>query len=172
MKTIQSYSILAVLALCATTSADDKKETKTLSIERLKALEGTWVKAGEDGKATDEVVSKFHLIANGSTIIESEFPGTAHEMVSIYHQDGKDLVMTHYCAVGNQPKFKAVTGKKPNTIVWEFAGGTNLDYKKDQHVHKIVMTFVSKDRLQTVVDFWNKGKVEHSMKFDLVRKKN
>ena len=80
MKSIAPYLLLAVLALCATTSADDKNETKTLSIERLKSLEGTWVKLDKNGKATNEVVSKFKSIANGSTIIETEFPGQQHEM--------------------------------------------------------------------------------------------
>ncbi len=172
MKSIKLYFLLTVLALCATTSADDKNEPKTLGIDRLKSLEGTWVKLDKAGKPTNEVVSKFHSIANGSTIIETEFPGSKHEMVSVYHRDGKDLVMTHYCMLGNQPIFIASAGKKPNQIVWEFIGGTNLDYKKDQHVHKIVMTFVSKDRLQTVVDFWNKGKVANTMKFELARKKD
>ena len=40
----------------------------------------------------------------GSAVTETLFPGTAHEMMSVYHMDGDDLVLTHYCAGGNQPR--------------------------------------------------------------------
>ena len=37
----------------------------------------------------------------------AHFPGQPMEMLSIYHQDKGDLLMTHYCILGNQPKMKA-----------------------------------------------------------------
>jgi hypothetical protein len=48
------------------------------SLERLKTLAGEWV-AAEDGD----------------------------EMVTVYHADGPDLVLTHYCLEGNQPRMRA-----------------------------------------------------------------
>ena len=62
--------------------------------------------ADDKGKPTDQVVSVFKLTGGGSAVQETIFPGAAHEMVSVYHADGKDVVMTHYCALGNQPKMK------------------------------------------------------------------
>ena len=61
-------------------------------------------------------------------------PGTDHEMVSVYHADGKDVVMTHYCAFGNQPKMKLDPASKDNELKFVFAGGTNLDPAKDTHM--------------------------------------
>ncbi len=49
-------------------------------------------------------------------------------MINMYHLDGDDLVLTHYCAGGNQPHMKldrasATSGK----LQFDFIGGTNLD---------------------------------------------
>ena len=53
---------------------------------------------------------EFRLAGNGSALVERLFPGTDHEMVSIYHLVGSDLVLTHYCAMANQPRMKLVAG--------------------------------------------------------------
>jgi hypothetical protein len=38
---------------------------------------------------------------------EIMFPGSEHEMTNVYHLDGNELVVTHYCAAGNQPRMVA-----------------------------------------------------------------
>jgi hypothetical protein len=37
--------------------------------------------------------------------------------------DGADLVMTHYCMLGNQPRMKADSKSPKNQIRFQFAGG-------------------------------------------------
>ena len=76
-------------------------------LEQMKKLAGTWVEADKDGKPTDKVVSVIKVTAGGSAVQETLFPGQPQEMVSVYHMDGADLVMTHYCMLGNQPRMKA-----------------------------------------------------------------
>src|SRR4051794_20746253 len=104
---------LVLLALAAVARSDDKAASKAPTapphpgLERMKKLAGTWVAADKDGKPTDQVVSVYKVTAAGSAVHETLFPGQAHEMISIYHRDGTDLVMTHYCALGNQPRMKA-----------------------------------------------------------------
>src|SRR5207253_5835455 len=102
-------------------------------LEKMKKLAGTWVAADKDGKPTDQVVSIIKVTAGGSAVHETLFPGQPQEMVSIYHKDGKDLVMTHYCALGNQPRMKADPNAPANSLAFKFAGGTNLDPAKDMH---------------------------------------
>src|SRR3954447_19979613 len=77
------------------------------AFETMKKLAGTWLAADEDGKPTDQVTSIIRVTAGGSAVHETLFPGQPHEMVSIYTVEGPDLVMTHYCALGNQPRLKA-----------------------------------------------------------------
>jgi hypothetical protein len=100
---------LVLLALVVGGRADDTAGSKQPAkdqhpgLERLKKLAGTWVAADKDGKPTDQVVSVIKVTSAGSAVQETLFPGQPHEMVSIYYRVGADLVMTHYCALGNQP---------------------------------------------------------------------
>ncbi|HSB61114.1 MAG TPA: hypothetical protein VLI67_05305, partial [Vicinamibacteria bacterium] len=76
--------------------------------ERFKALAGEWV-AAEDGEMArkGDLVARYAVTAAGSAVVETIFPGTSHEMVTVYHADGPDLVLTHYCVEGNQPRMRA-----------------------------------------------------------------
>lgn len=126
-------------------------------LEKMKTLVGTWVAADKDGKPTDDVVSVVKLTAGGSTVHETLFPGQPHEMISLYTADGSDVLMTHYCMLGNQPRLKA-SGKSPgNKLNFEFAGGSNLDPKKDKHMHSAILIFVDPDHLEIEGTGWENG---------------
>lgn len=142
-------------------------------LEKLKALAGTWVEADKSGKPTDKVVSVIKVIAGGSAVQETTFPGQPMEMVSVYHLDGSDLVMTHYCVLGNQPRMKADPKSPTNQIQFKFAGGSNLDPAKDMHMHEATLTFVDADRLEISGVAWVNGKPadDHCGCMKLVRKK-
>ena len=105
-------------------------------LEKMKKLVGTWLVADKDGKPTDQVASIIKVTAGGSAVHETIVPGQPHEMVSLYTVDGPDLVMTHYCVLGNQPRMKADPNSSSDQIVFKFAGGSNLDPKKDKHMHE------------------------------------
>ena len=142
-------------------------------LEKLKKLAGTWVEADKDGKPTDKVVSVVKVTAGGSAVHETAFPGTPMEMVSVYHLDKDELVMTHYCALGNQPRMKADPKSPANQIKWVFAGGTNLDPAKDMHMHEGTITFVDDDHIEFSGVAWVNGKPaeDHCATMKLVRKK-
>src|SRR5262245_26324092 len=80
---------------------------KNAGLEKMKSMAGTWVVADKDGKPTDEIASVIRVTAGGSAVHETIFPGQPHEMISMYTAEGSDLVMTHYCMLGNQPRMKA-----------------------------------------------------------------
>ena len=167
---------LMLIALTTGGRGDDAP-AKTLpsnpGLERLKKLAGTWVEADKDGKPTDKVVSVVRVTAGGSTVHETLFPGQPQEMVSVYHLDKGDLVMTHYCVLGNQPKMKADPASPKNQIRWKFAGGTNLDPAKDAHMHEATVTFVDDDHIEVAGVAWVDGKPsdDHCGQMKLVRKK-
>lgn len=142
-------------------------------LEKMTKLVGTWVAADEEGKPTDQVVSVIKLTAGGSAVHETLFPGQDHEMVSIYAVDGGDLVMTHYCVLGNQPRMKADPESPANQIVFVFDGGANLDPKKDKHMHGATLTIVDDDHIEIEGEGWEDGKPSHEMcgEMKLVRKK-
>jgi len=168
---------LVAVVLAAGASADEKHNpkdgAKNAGLEKLKKLAGTWVAVGEDGKPTETIVSVFKVTAAGSAVQETIFPGAPHEMVSVYHLDGKDLLMTHYCAAGNQPKMKLDPKAKDNELKFDFAGGTNLDPKKDMHMHEGLITILDDDHIQWSWVGYLDGKPvkDHHVSLKLVRKK-
>ena len=131
-------------------------------LDLLKKLEGEW--AGKDTAVT------YKVTGGGSTVMETLFPGTPHEMVSMYHLDGPDLVMTHYCAEGNQPHLKAAPAKDEKSISFTCTGGTNMK-ETDHHIHSAQFTFTDEDHMQAVWKSHMDGKPGEQMVFDLTRKK-
>lgn len=168
--------LLTGLAFAAT-AADKHDHSSTgasnAGFEKIKTLIGTWVVADEDGKPTDEIASVVKLTAGGTAVQETIFPGQPHEMVSVYTADGPDLVMTHYCMLGNQPRMRAKVKSASNKIDFQFDGGTNLDPKKDKHMHAATLTFVDADHIEIDGVGWENGAPAKEMcnGMKLVRKK-
>jgi hypothetical protein len=149
--------------------AEKEKSGAAACFEQLKKLAGEWVSKGADGNET--LALKFRVTAGGSAVEEVFFPGLPHEMVSIYHMDGKDLVMTHYCAVGNQPRFKATASSTPKKIVFECTGVGNAKSHDDMHIHGGVIEPQGSDKLVAVWSGFVDGKLAHEAKFEATRKK-
>jgi hypothetical protein len=167
-----------LLALQLTAYSDDKTgkvpPPPTYSgLDKMKKLVGTWVAADKDGKPTDQVVSIIKVTAGGSAVHETLFPGQPHEMVSVYTVDGPDLIMTHYCVLGNQPRMKADPKSPANQIRFQFAGGSNLDPKKDKHMHAATLTIVDDSHFEIAGIGWEGGAPAKGMccGLKLVRKK-
>ena len=99
---------LLVITGCSTshavrTSADPDQDQAMLG--EIAKLVGPWEMSDEEGKK--HLTATFAVTAGGSAVREIMFPGDAHEMTNLYHMDGTSLVLTHYCAAGNQPRMVA-----------------------------------------------------------------
>jgi hypothetical protein len=156
------------------TAGNPPSASTNVGLEKMKALAGTWVAADKDGKPTDQVVSVIKVTAGNSAVHETLFPGQPQEMISVYTADGPDLLMTHYCVLGNQPRMRAEPTSPANQISFKFAGGTNLDPKKDKHMHEATLTIVDDDHLELAGVAWEGGgpaKEQCCDGFKLVRRK-
>jgi len=146
--------------------------------EQLKKLEGTWsgTPEGEGEEAAAEAarqsraVHLFEVSAAGTVVMETMAPGSDHEMINMYHLDGEDLVLTHYCAGGNQPRMRLdrETSTAAN-LVFEFAGGTNLDTAVDAHIHSANMKMLDDGGLDSIWHSWSGGQQAGTMAFRLTR---
>ena len=138
--------------------------------ERFKGLAGEWV-AAEDGPMSKkgEVVARYSLTAAGTAVVETVFPGTAHEMVTVYHADGPDVVLTHFCMDGNQPRMRARAARGPR---YDFAydGGTNIDAKRDRHMHSAWLEFLGADEIRNEWTEHAEGKPVLVVQSHLLRK--
>jgi hypothetical protein len=142
----------------------------TTPLDRFKGLAGDWV-AAEDGEMfhKGDLVARYAITAAGSAVVETVFPGSPHEMVTVYHADGTDLVLTHYCMEGNAPRMRA---RNPSGSRYDFAfdGGIGINPKKDRHMNSASLEFVGPDELRSVWTEIEAGKPVFVAKSHLVRK--
>lgn len=170
--------LYGVIFLAATACGWDEKKPAAMNpmdaaFERLKGLVGEWeAAASNEHVEKGQVLLRIRLTGGGTAISETILPDTKMEMLSVYFRDGKDLVMTHYCCVGNQPRMKARAGKDANELIFEFVGGSNLDPATDPHIHGGVIRFLDGNRLHSEWDFYAGGKLQDKHSFDLVKKKS
>jgi hypothetical protein len=84
--------------------------------DRMRSLVGTWEGTFEwTGSRTGsgKLLVIYHLTGNGSALVEDLIMGEAPSkddapsMTTVYHLDGSDLRMTHFCGAMNQPRLKA-----------------------------------------------------------------
>ncbi len=158
-------------AMAAAKASATPPSSAAAQLEKLKALAGTWTgKAGHAGSAGEDTSVTWRVTAGGSAVVETIGPGTPHEMVTVYHLDGDKLMLTHYCAAGNQPTMRARPGKDPSVIAFDFVRGSNMK-PGDMHMHSVRIALAGDDRLETEWTTWSGGKAADSATFALVRQK-
>jgi hypothetical protein len=70
-------------------------------------------------------------VSNGTALVET-FASSASgkETLSVYHRDGSTMMLTHYCAQGNQARLKAVVATRER-VVFGFLDATNVAAEQD-----------------------------------------
>ncbi len=140
-------------------------------MEKLATLEGDWVLLDENGEETGQVAATFRMTAGGSVLVERMFPGDENgsEMLNVYHADGDRVLMTHYCAAGNQPRLEVRTTDDANRLQLSFESITNLASPDADHMHQAEYVFYGKDRLTTRWQSMQGGKLGEAHEFKLKR---
>jgi hypothetical protein len=69
-------------------------------------------------------VVSYKLISRGTVLVEEWGPGTPSETETVFHPDHADLLLTHYCAQGNQPRLRAAE-VTADAVVFRFVDVTN-----------------------------------------------
>jgi hypothetical protein len=180
MSCVVAVLTTGVLAGAVGAVADDKGgvDAKT-AFAKIKTLVGEWKSEISGGHAAkegaqhekQETVVTYRLTGAGSALVETQFPGTGHEMVTVYHLDGDDLRMTHYCAAGNQPRLKLDRANSaPDRLVFLFDGGSNLDPQKDMHIHGLQIAFEKDGLVKSAWEGYAEGKSAGITTFAMTRK--
>lgn len=138
--------------------------------ERMKELAGVWEGTSNMPKEGERVRVEYRLSSGGSSIVETLFPRTPHEMVSVYFDNKGQLTMTHYCALRNQPRMKLEKADGQN-LNFMFTGGTNIDPQKDAYMRSLTITFVDKNHIIEKWTLFQDGKEKETSVFDLSRVK-
>ncbi len=138
-----------------------------MPFERVKELVGTWQGSRQALNGQEVITVKYSLTAKGTAVIERLFPDTPKEMVSIYTQDGHEMVMTHYCLLGNQPRMRTSSPVDGNSITLSYIDGTGMRSSHDIHMHELTVTFVDGSHMTHEWTLFENGrkKVTHTFAF-------
>jgi len=171
-KMIIALVFCGLAAAADTALADEpaKAITAQEAFAMLKGLAGEWQGRAMDKDKGPEVSVTYRVTANGSVVLETLFPGSDHEMLTLYHLDNGRLVLTHYCAMGNQPRMELDPGSSTARLIFSFVGGSNLDVGRDVHMHQGRIGLVAPDRLENEWDVFRDGAKIDTKKFFLERK--
>jgi hypothetical protein len=138
-------------------------------LERMKQLAGAWEGTSDMGKEGEKVRVEYRLTAGGSAVVETLFPGTAEEMVSVYHDRHGKLAMTHYCMLRNQPRM--TLGKADaQTMELVFARkGNDIDPAKEKHMHAVHIAFTDNNHITQKWTMYENGKDKGGVTLKLTR---
>jgi hypothetical protein len=148
----------------ASTAHDMPSISLPPAFERLTSLVGEWQGVGE---GMEQTVTSFRVVANGSVLVEDLRPSAAEEMVNVYHPDGSDVVMTHYCAAGNQPRMRCT--QDGGRLAFTMSDITNWK-KGDVRMNAVTLVFVDGDHMDEEWTSDTDGKPE-SFTMHFARKK-
>ena len=170
MKHLSPVAVSLMVALLSPVPALAQGTPAADAFERLKSLEGEWIDVDGIFGAKGAVAVTYRVTGGGTTVVETFPVGTPGEMVTVYYRDGSDLVLTHYCSAGNQPRMRAKT-VSGNTLAFDFDGGTNIDPATTSHMHAVTLEFLSPDEVRANWHNWRNGTFDHAGAFRIVRKK-
>lgn len=89
----------------------------------LADLPGTWVATPDSGGALE---ISYRVVSRGQALLETFGADPSAQTISVYHPDGRALMLTHYCAQGNQVRLRA-SEVSPGRIVFTYHDATNVD---------------------------------------------
>jgi len=142
--------------------SEAKGDSAATAFEQFKSLAGDWEGTYEwTGARTagGSLSATYYLTGNGSALVENLIMERVPSMTSVYHLDGTDLRMTHYCAAQNQPRLKA--GRidlAQGTIDFAFVDITNLRGPDAPHVRGLEMRIIDSNHLMLTFLFQSGNK--------------
>ncbi len=144
MRGLPAFVLAAILvALPLSAQMHTQPYQGSSGFERLKALVGIWegeMPEKKHGKMQEmKMRVSYQLTAGGSVLMETVNAGTPTEMISMYHDRGGKLSMTHYCMLGNQPRLD-LESVQEGELMFSFAEDNDIDAGKEMHMHSLALT--------------------------------
>ncbi len=145
------YLFAVTLALAIPSNAADRVSSRATPakldgqalFERLKLLVGEW--RGEWSPGGLDTTVTYSLTGNGSVLVEDYALGET-TMSTLYHLDGDDLMLTHYCSIGNQPRMRAITlSADGREVVFDEFDITNLG--DTGYSERLTLTLTDEDHI-------------------------
>lgn len=132
MTRILAFCIAAMISVLPA-YADDPQANDPAAIQfaKMTALVGTWRNAERPDSA---LRVRFALTAGGTVLVESWERGSTPHSLTLYHRSGPDIIATHYCPQGNQPRLKSSATGPADRLNFSFLDATGLDDVGESHL--------------------------------------
>jgi hypothetical protein len=162
-----------ILGCAATTSVLWAEQTESAqALGQIKALTGNWSGTFQwtgGRKESGSMNATYYVTGNGSAVVENLMNESTPVMTSVYHLDGPDLRMTHFCGAQNQPRLKARRiDLDHGAIDFDFVDATNLRSPDAPHVHGLEIRLIDANHLSLTFLFQS-GSVESREEINLKR---
>jgi len=168
---VRGFSFAAAVSaflLAAGAGAAPEKSAKpetpaAIALSRISALVGDWAGTAEwTGARTGSypLKARYYRTGMGSAVVEDLMSEDGEaSMTSVYHLDGADLRMTHYCGTRNQPRLKASRiDPAAGAVDFAFVDATNLTSPDAPHVTGLELRFGDENHITMTFLFDAGGK--------------
>jgi hypothetical protein len=168
--------LVCLLIIClGIASGGLSAETKTsaAALDKLASLKGEWEGTFAWSGArtsTGKMDAQYYVTGNASAVVENLMQDGTPVMTSVYHLDGGDLRLTHFCGAQNQPRLRATDVDPDNGITFSFVDITNLRSPTAGHVDGLEVRFLASDHITLKFRFKGDNKESDEL-IDLKRKK-
>ena len=116
------------------------------AFEKLKQLEGKWVGESTSEGKTNPAEAIYEVSSAGTVVLEKLFPGTPHEMLTVYSENQGAVQMTHYCALKNQPVMKLEKSSDAD-FEFDFTPSPGINEAQDMHMHQLKIHMDGSDQI-------------------------
>jgi len=172
MRFCTAIACCAFLGLFAVAAVSQHKLSEVQAnpgFDKMKTLKGDWEGEVKEGGETIPARVVVTVVSDGSAVMHQLDPGGPHEMITMIHPDGADLLATHYCAAHNQPRMKLAPSKEANALLFDFVDGTNIT-PGTGHMQSVKFVFVDADHHDEDWSYIDNGKIS-TARFEFHRKK-
>ena len=160
-----------VLGLVATSGAalaageDAVHDSSASRFEAMTELVGVWRRAD---RPDSSLRIRFSLTAGGTVLVEEWLRGDQPHSLTLYHRDGSDLLATHYCPQGNQPRLVASPSISKKGLVFRFRDATDLDIEHESHLVELGFELSAPDLLKRS-EIYRENGTDEASELQLVR---
>ena len=106
---MKQFRALTAFALFAAATLVFAQSPAQKTFDQLQTLQGNW--SGTDSQGMPVSVT-FRETSGGSALMSEIQAHGPESMISMFHLDNDRLMMTHYCAMGNQPRMVAAAARR------------------------------------------------------------
>lgn len=151
---------LLAVGLLAASLARAASGQAAAAFETLGSNVGDWEATSPNGKT---LRLSYRLVSAGSVLVETFGVGSGRETLTVYHLDGPDLILTHYCAQGNQPRLRMDPASGKGAVAFDFFDATNLASPKDSHLQRLEVRLIDADHFDRAETYRADGKDDTSV---------